>query len=86
MKLTTSQAVSILLYHGHICEAFYTRYKRPYYGVYQTIGTPQQIGHITQKQFQEMLEADLIEQNGTRTDKYGNIYHYYSIPSKEDPK
>lgn len=84
MKLTTSEAVAILLCHGHICEAFYTKYKRPYYGVYQTIRTPRQIGHITPKQFQEMIEADLIEQSGSRTDKYGNIYHYYHIPSKED--
>ena len=85
MKLTTAEACTILLANGHICEGIYVHFKRPYYGVYQTIQRrPHQVGHITQKQFQEMIDADLIEQNNSRTDKYGNVYKYYVIPLREE--
>ena len=85
MKLTTAKACTVLLNNGHICEIFYTHFKRPYYGVYQTIQRkPQTVGHITPKQFQEMAEADLIKQNGSQNDKYGNKYNYYFIPFREE--
>ena len=85
MKLTTAEACTVLLYNGHIRENIYVHRKRPYYGVYQTImRRTHQVGHITPKQFQEIIEAGLIEENSSQTDKYGNVYKDYVIPLREE--
>ena len=80
MKLTTSEATAILLCDGYISEEFIHCYKRPYYRVMQNVGKiGHQVGHITPKQFQEMLKADLIICYHNRTNKYGDIYNFYKI-------
>ena len=74
--LTTSEACAILIKGGHITESFFTRYKRPYYSVHSELG---RVGRITQKQFYEMNEADLIVCYESRTDKYGNTHNFFKI-------
>ena len=85
MKLTTSEVCTILLCNGHICARHSPNFKRPYYGVYQTTyRRVHQVGHITPKQFQEMVEADLIKLTSSRTNKYGHVLNYYEIPLREE--
>ena len=79
--LTTSEACAILISDGFIVESFYTRYKKPYYQVNNKYG---RVGRITQKQFYEMNEADLIVCFENRTDKYGNIHNFFKLYKGEE--
>ena len=74
--LTTSEACTILIRDGFIVQSFYTKYKRPYYVVNNKYG---RVGRITQKQFYEMNEADLIVCFHNKTDKYGNIHNFFKL-------
>lgn len=81
-KLTTAEACAILLTpESHLCEIQLHHRKRSLYSIHQKLHI---VGYITEKQFLEMLTADLIERNSDRTNKYGDHYTYYTLARSKE--
>jgi len=75
-KLTTAFTVYLLFKGAHICYATYRNFKRPYISVHLDL---KNYGRITEKQFEEINNEDMIKFLNDRKDKYGNIYNYYVV-------
>ena len=79
-KLTTAEACFELCRGAHICVAHQVNFKRPYISIsnpnFYKFGF---IGSITNKQFEEIYQSDLIKLSSDRKDKYGNIRNYYVV-------
>ena len=83
-KLTTAAAVRVLLDGGYIAEICPNTGKTRKYRVHRKNELWGIAPHIPPKQFDELIEADVIEStHEDRTDKYGNIYHFYELRTKE---
>ena len=80
MRITSLQAIRILLEGGHIAEICPNTGKTRKYKVHKPHNTQGFPDYITPKQFEEMCETGVIESTcGSTTDKYGNICNRYIL-------
>lgn len=72
-----------LLEDGHICAIAFSNNSRTEYTVHVS-NVSIKLGHITEKQFQSLVQNGLIVPgiNPSNKDKYGNLYTYYRLPYK----
>ena len=80
MRITSLQAIRVLLDGGFIAETCLNICKARIYKVLSPYNTQDFSDYITRKQFKEMCEAGVIESTcGSITDKYGNICNLYIL-------
>ena len=80
MRITSLQAIRVLLEGGHITEICLNTGKTRIYKVHKPHNIQGFPDYITPKQFEEMCDTGVIESawNST-TDKYGNVYNRYIL-------
>ena len=83
-KLTTAEAVRILLDEGYIAEKCPNTGKMRKYTVHKKNEIWGISPHITPKQFDELYSAGVIEHtHEDKKDKYGNIINFYVLSPNE---
>ncbi len=78
-RLSLALVVRILLNGGFISELIINGKKKNKYFVHAHQGFDGRVGYITLKDFMDLLNADIIERIGDRTNKYGNIIVTYKL-------
>lgn len=68
-----------LLNGGHICESYTNNGRTHKYTVHAH--HPLCLGHITEKQFRQLISNDTINLRNDcpKKDKYGNLYFFYTL-------
>ena len=79
----------VLLDGGYICESQQAARRSTAYELYQPDSSPRPakyVGHITQKQFEQLAHHGVIGWSGwpNRMDKYGTVTIYYGLQQEKD--
>lgn len=83
-KMNITNVFRILLDGGYIKEICMNSRKSAVYKVHVKDSVYEITGHITEKQFNELMGAGLLCSTGEqREDKYGNIYNFYELKKAE---
>ncbi|MBQ7930547.1 MAG: hypothetical protein IJ334_05975 [Clostridia bacterium] len=80
-KMNIVKVFGVLLRGGYIVEIHYVQRKTEY--TVHVLGEGSEgnpcAGHITQKQFHELCQEDILRFSGDKKDEYGNIYNFYEL-------